>query len=287
MKKIILATLAAATVMTPVISQAATIPVETSRTSAKFEDNTSFQRGDGSRGEARRGEGRRGGGDNTRRSGGRSGDDNRGRGAVSVPQQAQQAPQNVTTQRTWSRDRNRVDDSRNDRQRSGYDGRNRSDDSNRNWERGRERSVERSRVDSNRSWDRGRERSIERNRDDNRNNRSGYSWGRDNDNRGNSWNQGWRNDRRYDWRGHRDRYRNYYSPGRYSSPYRGHSYRRYGIGINIGSAFFGSRYWISDPSYYRLPPAYGSYRWVRYYDDVLLIDLRTGRVVDAIHDFFW
>ena len=125
------------------------------------------------------------------------------------------------------------------------------------------------------------------NRGDDRNNRSGYSWGRDNDNRGNRWNQGWRNDRRYDWRGHRDRYRNYYSPGRYYSPYRGHSYRRYGIGINIGSAFFGSRYWINDPSYYRLPPAYGPYRWVRYYDDVLLVDLRSGRVVDAIHDFFW
>ena len=269
MKKIILATLAAATVMTPVISQAATIPVEISRTSAKFEDQTSFQRGDGSRGEGRRGERRRGGSDdNARRSGGRSGDDSRGRGVVSIPQQAQQDQQNATTTRNWSRDRNRVDDNRNDRQRSRYEGRNRSDD-------------------NNRSWDRGHERGIERNRSDNRNNRSGYSWGRDNHNRGNGWNQGWRNDRRYDWRGHRDRYRNYYSPGRYYSPYRGQSYRRYGIGINIGSAFFGSRYWINDPSYYRLPPAYGPYRWVRYYEDVLLIDLRSGRVVDAIHDFFW
>ncbi len=36
-----------------------------------------------------------------------------------------------------------------------------------------------------------------------------------------------------------------------------------------------------------LPPAYGSYRWVRYYDDVILVDLRSGYVVDVIHDFFW
>jgi hypothetical protein len=26
---------------------------------------------------------------------------------------------------------------------------------------------------------------------------------------------------------------------------------------------------------------------VRYYDDVLLIDVRNGYVVDVIHDFFW
>jgi hypothetical protein len=36
-----------------------------------------------------------------------------------------------------------------------------------------------------------------------------------------------------------------------------------------------------------LPAAYGSYRWVRYYDDVLLVDVRNGRVVDVIRDFFW
>ena len=37
---------------------------------------------------------------------------------------------------------------------------------------------------------------------------------------------------------------------------------------------------------YRLPPADGPYRWVRYYGDVLLVDVRNGYVVDVIHDFF-
>jgi len=50
---------------------------------------------------------------------------------------------------------------------------------------------------------------------------------------------------------------------------------------------FGSSYWLDDPWSYRLPPAYGPYRWVRYYDDVILVDVRTGYVVDVIHDFFW
>jgi hypothetical protein len=28
-------------------------------------------------------------------------------------------------------------------------------------------------------------------------------------------------------------------------------------------------------------------RWIRYYDDALLVDIRDGYVVDVIHDFFW
>jgi hypothetical protein len=51
--------------------------------------------------------------------------------------------------------------------------------------------------------------------------------------------------------------------------------------------FYGSNYWINDPWQYRLPPVYGPYRWVRYYDDVLLVDVYSGEVVDVIYDFFW
>ncbi|MEH6758019.1 MAG: RcnB family protein [Parasphingorhabdus sp.] len=101
------------------------------------------------------------------------------------------------------------------------------------------------------------------------------------------WNRGWRNDRRYNWQQYRQSHRNYYRPGRYYSPYRSHNYRRWNIGIYLGSAFYGSQYWISDPWRYRLPPADGGYRWVRYYDDVLLIDTYNGRVVDVIYDFFY
>jgi hypothetical protein len=36
-----------------------------------------------------------------------------------------------------------------------------------------------------------------------------------------------------------------------------------------------------------LPASYDSYRWVRYYDDVILVDMRSGRIVDIIYDFFW
>ena len=102
-----------------------------------------------------------------------------------------------------------------------------------------------------------------------------------------NWNRSWRNDRRYDWQRYRQSNRRHYNIGRYYAPYRGYNYRRFSIGLNIGSAFFGSRYWINDPWQYRLPPAYGGYRWIRYYDDVLLVDTRTGYIEDVIYDFFY
>ncbi len=106
--------------------------------------------------------------------------------------------------------------------------------------------------------------------------------------RGGDWNRGWRNDNRYDWQGYRNAHRDIFRGGGYRAPYGyGYGYRRYGIGAAIASAFFAEQYWISDPSYYRLPPAYGPYRWVRYYNDALLIDLRSGVVVDSIPGFFW
>ncbi|MCP9223722.1 RcnB family protein [Erythrobacter sp. LQ02-29] len=121
------------------------------------------------------------------------------------------------------------------------------------------------------------------NRHDWRNDRRDGRYDRDH----RSWNRGWRSDRRYNWQYYRNAHRNQYRLGRYYAPYRGYSYRRLNIGFRLGSLFFGSRYWINDPSYYRLPPAYGPYRWVRYYDDALLVNTYTGQVVDVIYSFFW
>ena len=153
-----------------------------------------------------------------------------------------------------------------------------------------------------RRWDRNRDSQIDRRYDRNNNdvvdrrydrNRDGYRdqpvrrEARHYDRRQGQWNESWRNDRRYDWRGHRNRYNSYYRPGRYYAPYRNQYYNRISIGFNLGGGYYGSRYWINDPWRYRLPSAYGSYRWVRYYDDVVLVDIRTGYVADVIHNFFW
>jgi len=115
--------------------------------------------------------------------------------------------------------------------------------------------------------------------------RRGDQWRGDRD--GRRWDRNWRSNNRYDWSSYRSHNRNIFRGGRYYSPYRDYSYRRVGIGITLGSLFYGQQYWIDDPWSYRLPEVYGPYRWVRYYDDVVLVDVYTGEVVDVIYDFFW
>jgi len=143
-----------------------------------------------------------------------------------------------------------------------------------NWNNRSESWRDRRFRDSNRNW-----------RDDNRswrgNDRHRYS----NDHR--RWDRNWRTNNRYDWRHHRARHHDIYRIGRYYSPYHNHYYSRLSVGFFLDSLFYSSNYWIDDPWYYRLPPADGPYRWIRYYDDALLVDIYTGEVIDVIYDFFW
>jgi hypothetical protein len=101
------------------------------------------------------------------------------------------------------------------------------------------------------------------------------------------WDRRWRGDRRYDWSDYRRDHRFHYRPGPYFAPFRSHRYNRLDIGFYLDSLFFQPRFFINDPWAYRLPPVYGPYQWVRYYDDVLLVDIYSGEVVDVIYDFFW
>lgn len=150
------------------------------------------------------------------------------------------------------------------------------------------RVTENRRWDDNRRWN---DNTSRRSYDDNRrwdsnnrrwdNNRRGYS----NDYR--RWDNGWRGNNRYDWYAYRSHNRDVFRMGYYRSPYRDWSYRRLGVGFFLDSLFYADSYWIGDPWRYRLPEVYGPYRWVRYYDDVLLVDTYSGEVVDVIYDFFW
>ncbi len=103
-----------------------------------------------------------------------------------------------------------------------------------------------------------------------------------------NWSRDWRRDQRYDWQRYRYSNRNLFQGNRYYAPYGwDYGYRRFSIGFSLSYLLYDQQYWIDDPYNYRLPPVYGPYRWVRYYDDVLLVDLRSGQVVDAIYDFFY
>ena len=89
---------------------------------------------------------------------------------------------------------------------------------------------------------------------------------------------------REDWRDYRRTHSSVYRRGNWHAPFR---YERIAIGRRLPPAYYGRPFVIVNPGTYRLPPAYGTQRWVRHYDDVLLIDIRTGIVRDVIRSFYW
>ncbi len=178
--------------------------------------------------------------------------------------------------------------------------RERPDDRNRpNWQNNQGRDNNDRRVNDGRNWngrdrDRdGRDWNRERNWNDNRWNRNDWRYvpGPRVQNRWDGfdrWDNGWRRDRRYDWQQWRRSNRDVFHLPYYRAPFgwtRGYS--RFSIGIYLDNILFSTSYWIDDPYRFRLPPAYGPFRWIRYYDDALLVDLRDGYVVDVVHDVFW
>jgi Ni/Co efflux regulator RcnB len=100
------------------------------------------------------------------------------------------------------------------------------------------------------------------------------------------WRGDWRSDRRYDWRNHRRRYSSLFNFGFYRDPF-GWGYQPFSIGWRMWPSYYSRSYWLNDPWQYRLPYAPAGYRWIRYYDDAILVDTWDGQVVDVIRNFFW
>jgi Ni/Co efflux regulator RcnB len=106
-----------------------------------------------------------------------------------------------------------------------------------------------------------------------------HRWDNDRDHRE------WRHDQREDWQRWRDAHRNDYRRGAWRAPF---AYRSFGIGTTVPRDYWAPRYYVNNWGTYRLPaPTYGYYRYVRHYDDVLLINTRNGRVVRVYHNFYW
>jgi Ni/Co efflux regulator RcnB len=95
-----------------------------------------------------------------------------------------------------------------------------------------------------------------------------------------------RQERREDWRDYREAHRGDYRRPAYFGP-RGYRYRPVTIGYRFAPQYYGARYYINDPWRYRLAPVTGYNRWVRYGNDVVLVNIRTGRVIEVNRDFFW
>lgn len=95
-----------------------------------------------------------------------------------------------------------------------------------------------------------------------------------------------RREAREDWQDYRRNNRRLYTLPRYYAP-RGLAYRPVRVGVGLAPAFYGQRYWIADPYRYRLPRPGANQRWIRYGNDVVLINARNGRVLRVIGGFFY
>ncbi|GGE85866.1 RcnB family protein [Sphingomonas prati] len=96
-----------------------------------------------------------------------------------------------------------------------------------------------------------------------------------------------RQEYREDWRQYRQQNRRVFTQGRYAAPGRNWRYRPVAVGYQFQPAFYGQRYVIADPYRYRLPRVTGVNRWVRYGNDVVLVNTRNGRVVQVYNSFFY
>ena len=73
----------------------------------------------------------------------------------------------------------------------------------------------------------------------------------------------------------------------YVAPYRSWRYRPVSVGYRLQSVFYSPRYYITDYGAYHLRAPGGRWlRWIRYGDDLLLVNIRTGRVLDVV-DYRW
>jgi Ni/Co efflux regulator RcnB len=93
-----------------------------------------------------------------------------------------------------------------------------------------------------------------------------------------------RQEYREDWRDYRQSNRNVFRGTRFNAPFR---YRTFNTGVSIGASYYAPRYRVNNYTNYRLqqPGRYQTY--VRHYNDVLLVNTRTGRVIRAYRGFYW
>ncbi|HEX8582973.1 MAG TPA: DUF1090 family protein [Allosphingosinicella sp.] len=74
---------------------------------------------------------------------------------------------------------------------------------------------------------------------------------------------------------------------RYAAPYRNWSYRPVGVGYQLQSGFYGSRYYVNDYGRFGVRQPGRFQQWIRYGDDLLLVNVRTGRVLQVIRNRYY
>jgi Ni/Co efflux regulator RcnB len=95
-----------------------------------------------------------------------------------------------------------------------------------------------------------------------------------------------RNETQRDWRDYRESHRHVFTRPAYVAP-RGYRYRPVSVGATLNRMFWGSNYRIGNYATYRLPYPGRNRMYVRYGNDVLLVNARNGRVIQVYNGFFY
>jgi Ni/Co efflux regulator RcnB len=74
------------------------------------------------------------------------------------------------------------------------------------------------------------------------------------------------------------------SPWRWPS---GWSYRRWSVGATLPALFLSGAFFWNDWAPLGLPGPPPGFRWVRFGPDLLLVNVVTGRIVDAAYGVFY
>ena len=82
----------------------------------------------------------------------------------------------------------------------------------------------------------------------------------------------------------------YHRPPNYRPPHyyypSGYHYRRWVTGVVMPALLYRSSYYFTDYRLFGLSSPPRNFRWVRYGPDLLLVDIRNGRVRDVYYNAF-
>lgn len=93
-----------------------------------------------------------------------------------------------------------------------------------------------------------------------------------------------RQDYREDWQDYRRDHRETFRGSRFNAPFK---YRSFNTGARLTVSYYQPRYYVNNYSAYRLKAPGYNQRYVRHYNDLLLVNVRTGVVVKAYRNFYW
>lgn len=89
---------------------------------------------------------------------------------------------------------------------------------------------------------------------------------------------------REDWQDYRRDHRQAFKGNRFNAPFK---YRSFNNGARLTAGYYAPRYYVNNYKAFRLPTPGYNQRYVRHYNDVLLVNVRSGNIIRVFRNFYW